>query len=101
MPSQVQEFRGTLWYPRDEEGEMIWPEGNCSLYAYLLQNDKMSVSEAKYVFKQLVEVAVFCHRTGVSHVDIKSRNITIDANLNVSHIYFGSLNDTDVSPNSL
>ena len=61
----------------------------------------MPVSHAKYVFKQLVEVAVFCHRTGVSHVDIKSSNITIDANLNVSHIYFGSLNDADVSQNSL
>ena len=89
MPSQVQEFRGSLWYPRDEDGELIWPEGNCSLYAYLLQNDKMSVSEAKYVFKQLAQVMVFCHSKGITHVDIKSNNITIDADLNVRHVYSG------------
>ncbi len=80
---QIQELRGSLWFPRDGRGRLLWPHGNRSLHAYLLQNGAMSAADAKYVFKQLVNVVVACHKKGIIHCDIKPENIAIDTDLKV------------------
>ena len=63
----------------------------CSLMAYLKQkpNKRLEESEARSIFRQIIEALDYCHSLGISHRDIKLENILIDPQHCIKLIDFG------------
>lgn len=65
--------------------------GSISLQAYLKSKaqKKLSESEAKLIFKQLIEGMDYLHKNHIVHRDLKLENILLDKDKNVKIIDFG------------
>ena len=63
----------------------------CSLTSYLKQKSsrRLEESEARGIFRQVIEALDYCHGLGISHRDIKLDNILIDAQHCIKLIDFG------------
>jgi serine/threonine protein kinase len=48
---------------------------------------RLSESQARYVFAQIVEAVAYLDAQGITHCDIKDENILIDTDLNVGGMY--------------
>ena len=62
-----------------------------SLHSYLKSkpNRRLSETEAKVVFRQLMDAINYCHRHNITHRDIKLENILLDQDKRVKLIDFG------------
>ena len=62
-----------------------------SLYHYIKRKTtrKFCESEAKQVFKAVMQAVEYCHSKNISHRDIKLENVLIDSFYNVKLIDFG------------
>lgn len=47
------------------------------------EHKRLSLEQARYVFKQIVEAVYYLHVQGVSHRDLKDENVVIDRNFKV------------------
>jgi len=54
------------------------------------ENKRLSESQARYVFSQVVDAIEYLEEHGITHRDIKDENLVIDRNLKVKLIDFGS-----------
>lgn len=65
--------------------------GKESLHNYIksFPERRMGESEAKRIFKQIVEGISYCHSNNIIHRDIKLENILLDEQKNVKIIDFG------------
>lgn len=63
----------------------------CSLSNYLKKklNKRLEESEAKRIFKQIIQALEYCHSINITHRDIKLENILIDRQNSVKLIDFG------------
>lgn len=60
------------------------------LFKYIEDHGKMSEKEAVFLFRQLVEALLYCHRMQICHRDLKPENILIDrATMTIKVIDFG------------
>ena len=50
----------------------------------MLEYERMSLGDAKYILLQLVDALDYLYIKGIAHCDIKPGNILIDEHLNVS-----------------
>jgi serine/threonine protein kinase len=49
------------------------------------KDKRLSESQARFVFAQIVEAVHYLNSQGVTHCDIKDENILVDSYLNVRH----------------
>ena len=65
--------------------------GGLSLHTYMKKQalKRFEDSEAKSIFKQIVEAVNYCHSLNIVHRDIKLENVLIDKNKNIKVIDFG------------
>lgn len=65
--------------------------GTTSLHSYLKRRSsrRLDEAEAKRLFQQLVMALEYCHRSEITHRDIKLENILLDDQNNVKLIDFG------------
>eukprot|EP00172_Hildenbrandia_rubra_P003006 Plantae.Rhodophyta-Hildenbrandia_rubra.ctg4351.p1 GENE.Plantae.Rhodophyta-Hildenbrandia_rubra.ctg4351~~Plantae.Rhodophyta-Hildenbrandia_rubra.ctg4351.p1 ORF type:complete len:279 (+),score=14.84 Plantae.Rhodophyta-Hildenbrandia_rubra.ctg4351:499-1335(+) len=65
------------------------------LYHYIARNGKLSESEARKYFRQLVYAVDYCHQKGVYHRDLKPENLLLsaDGNLKVTDFGFSAMKD--------
>ncbi|KAM0671754.1 serine/threonine kinase [Ordospora colligata] len=67
---------------------MVFPYVQHDLNKFI-RNKKMSTANIKHVFLQITKGICYMHSKGIMHRDLKSANILIDQNLNVSIADFG------------
>ncbi|XP_051873126.1 NUAK family SNF1-like kinase 1 [Pristis pectinata] len=65
---------------------------NGELYDYVNEHHKLSESEARKTFRQIVSAIHYCHKKGIVHRDLKLENILLDENFNVKLADFGLSN---------
>jgi serine/threonine protein kinase len=65
--------------------------GGLSLHTYIKKQNfkRLEDTQAKVIFRQIVEAINYCHSMNIVHRDIKLENILIDKNKNVKVIDFG------------
>ena len=65
--------------------------GGCSLLAFLKKkvSKRLDESEAKKIFKQIIQALEYCHSLNITHRDIKLENILIGPSYSVKIIDFG------------
>ena len=54
------------------------------------RHKRLSESQARFVFAQVVDAVAYLDTQGVTHCDIKHENILVDSQLNVKLVDFGS-----------
>ncbi|KAI0092381.1 kinase-like domain-containing protein [Irpex rosettiformis] len=86
----VQELRGNIWYPVTKTGKKKFPNGSRCLQGLLSQERVLPLERTKYIFYQLVDAVAHLHSLGISHCDIKPRNILVDSDFKVTLIDFGN-----------
>nr|XP_023018669.1 STE20-like serine/threonine-protein kinase isoform X2 [Leptinotarsa decemlineata] len=62
------------------------------IFDHLVAKGRMSESEAKRIFSQIVSAVNYCHSQGVVHRDLKAENLLLDHNLNIKLADFGFSN---------
>ncbi|KAG5893453.1 hypothetical protein JTB14_012170 [Gonioctena quinquepunctata] len=62
------------------------------IFDHLVAKGRMSESEAKRIFSQIVSAVSYCHSQGVVHRDLKAENLLLDHNLNIKLADFGFSN---------
>jgi 5'-AMP-activated protein kinase catalytic alpha subunit len=60
-----------------------------ALFDRVIINKKMKESQAKKVFRQLMEALEYLQKNGISHRDIKTENIICNSNFEIKLIDFG------------
>lgn len=50
---------------------------------HLVAKGRMTESEAKRIFNQILSAVSYCHTQGVVHRDLKAENLLLDHNLNI------------------
>lgn len=62
------------------------------IFDHLVDKGRMSETEAKRIFSQIVSAVMYCHSQGVVHRDLKAENLLLDHNLNIKLADFGFSN---------
>ncbi|ODV60320.1 carbon catabolite-derepressing protein kinase [Ascoidea rubescens DSM 1968] len=62
------------------------------LFEYIVQRGKMTESEARRFFQQIIAAVQYCHRHKIVHRDLKPENLLLDSKLNVKIADFGLSN---------
>ncbi|CAE1319142.1 SIK2 [Acanthosepion pharaonis] len=65
---------------------------NGEIFDYIAQNGRMSESEARKKFWQILSAVEYCHNMRVVHRDLKAENLLLDANMNIKIADFGFAN---------
>lgn len=65
------------------------------LFDYIVAREKLSETEARQFFRQIVSAVAFMHEKGLAHRDLKPENMLLDENNNVKLIDFGLASDPD------
>ena len=55
------------------------PQYNKDLFDYITEKRRLDESEAKNIFRQVVEAVMYCESKGIFHRDIKDENILLDS----------------------
>ncbi|KAL9960699.1 hypothetical protein ACROYT_G034186 [Oculina patagonica] len=55
------------------------PQYNKDLFDYITEKRRLDESEAKSIFRQVVEAVMYCESKGIFHRDIKDENILLDS----------------------
>ncbi|KAG0368843.1 hypothetical protein BGZ54_001041 [Gamsiella multidivaricata] len=63
---------------------------SCDLFECIEHHSKFSESQARIIFKQIVECVEYLNSRGICHRDIKDENVVIDNDFKVKLIDFGS-----------
>lgn len=79
------------------------------LFDYILKKKRLSESEARFFFLQLLDGIAYCHNNGVCHRDLKPENLLLDSNgslkisdFGLSALYIGTndKHDTNIASNN-
>lgn len=62
------------------------------IFDHLVAKGRMSETEAKRIFRQIVSAVGYCHAQGVVHRDLKAENLLLDHNMNIKLADFGFSN---------
>ncbi|KAJ1674271.1 Protein kinase, partial [Spiromyces aspiralis] len=62
------------------------------LFNYIVEHGKMSESEARRFFQQIISAVEYCHRRNIVHRDLKPENLLLDPFENVKIADFGLSN---------
>ncbi|VEU24205.1 DEKNAAC105384 [Brettanomyces naardenensis] len=62
------------------------------LFEYIVQHGRMSDSDARRFFQQIIAAMDYCHRHKIVHRDLKPENLLLDDNLNIKIADFGLSN---------
>merc|ERR1712227_777100 len=96
LMDQVQNVPGVIkildWFEMAESFFIVMErcEGQ-DLFDFISEHGALKETQARILFKQLLETVLMCHNNGVLHRDIKDENILIDAaNNKIKLIDFGS-----------
>jgi serine/threonine protein kinase len=60
------------------------------LFDYIELNEKMTATEIRHIFRQIVQAVAHLHKHGIVHRDIKDENVIVDNTGHVQLIDFGS-----------
>ncbi|XP_011297559.1 serine/threonine-protein kinase SIK3 isoform X3 [Fopius arisanus] len=63
------------------------------IFDHLVRNGRMSESEARRIFKQIVQAVHYLHQNRVVHRDLKAENLLLDADNNIKLADFGFSNE--------
>lgn len=55
------------------------PQYHKDLFDYITEKWRLEESEAKSIFRQVVEAVMYCESKGIFHRDIKDENILLDS----------------------
>lgn len=62
------------------------------LFDYIIENRKLSESESRRFFQQMISGVEYCHKKKVVHRDLKPENLLLDSHLNIKIADFGLSN---------
>ncbi|XP_035674083.1 serine/threonine-protein kinase SIK2-like isoform X1 [Branchiostoma floridae] len=65
---------------------------NGEIFDYLANHGRMSESEARRKFWQIISAVEYCHNRHVVHRDLKAENLLLDSNMNIKIADFGFSN---------
>ncbi|XP_065058731.1 maternal embryonic leucine zipper kinase-like isoform X2 [Rhopilema esculentum] len=65
------------------------------LFDYIVTKEKLTESEARRFFRQIIAAVAFMHEKGLAHRDLKPENMLLDESNNVKLIDFGLASDPD------
>ena len=58
------------------------------LFDYIVENGKLSESESRRFFQQMISGIDYCHKKMVVHRDLKPENLLLDSHLNIKQMNY-------------